>query len=486
MILGNQNQIAINKLFRKKQDKQMKLLKKTLVATGVATAVFVTGAAQAATVNQASVTAATGAANPTYDRNIANESVKTIIDLPTINIGMAATEALSVDDSVTFTLSSGVFKTNGTIASNLGGSLGLISGGVGFNNAVYRVTTAATVGALITLTGAEVTGTTIADNAKVTTTIDMSGFVGGSATALFGSPLITNSISLTPAVTATVTGTTGVFDVAAGFAALTTATGTTSATTGVSTTKTSATITATNGAGAVAGANKAGIPAAAPDFGKTLVTITGPMTGISEIGGTNISPTTAAGAALVPAGKVNTYSIDTANNAATGVQTALSGTTTISFAGGMAYDVSAYTATVSRLADGTNYAANPNIGSGTAFTFSRNGTSFTTNSFGSKNKLTVSDRSGALGGVGADGAIAVSAWDAAGEMVTCTGLTIAPLANRGTTTIQGADVTAACPGAKRIDGIVNSTSILVTNTKLTADGATSQAGLSTGASTSAN
>ena len=70
----------------------------------------------------------------------------------------------------------------------------------------------------------------------------------------------------------------------------------------------------------------------------------------------------------------------------------------------------------------------------------------------------------------------ITAYDAAGAAVTCTGLSIASLPNNGSTTIQGADVMAACPGAKRIEGKVNSTTIYVSNTKITSDGATSQAG----------
>ena len=70
----------------------------------------------------------------------------------------------------------------------------------------------------------------------------------------------------------------------------------------------------------------------------------------------------------------------------------------------------------------------------------------------------------------------ITAYDAAGAAVTCTGLSIASLPNNGSTTIQGADVMAACAGAKRIEGKVNSTTIYVSNTKITSDGATSQAG----------
>jgi hypothetical protein len=475
------------KLFSKKNRIfKMNLLKKTLVAAGVATAVLATGAAQAATVNNPTVSAA-GVVNTVASKFVANESVKTVLDLPTITLSLGATETLSVDDSVTFTLNTGVFASVGTVASTLTGGLSLISGGVKSNTAVYRVTTAASGPAAdITMTGASVTGTLIATNSPVTTSVAMSGFVGGAAQSLFSSPVTTYSMQLVPVMSATIVGAAGTFDVAAGFSALTTGTGTTSATTGVSTTTGAAVITTTAGVGSTVGANTTGIPATVPAPSSTLVTISGPMTGVSAIIDGNILATSAAGVPTAGA-TAGTFTIDTANNTATGTQIATgAGSLTMSFAGTMAYDASAYTATVSRLADGAAYAANASIGSGTLFAFTQNGSAFITTSFGSMNKLTVTDRSGALGGAGADGGIAISAYGADGAAVTCTGLTIANLPNNGTTTIQGADVTAACAGAKRIEGIVNSSSILVTNTKIAADGATSQSGLGTGNSTVAN
>jgi hypothetical protein len=468
----------------------MNLLKKTLVAAGVATAVLATGAAQAAAVNNPTV-GATGIPNLVASKNVANESVKTVLDLNTIVLTMGAAETLSVGDSVIFTLSNGTFAGMGTLTSTLGGVLSLIDVGIGSSKATYRVDVAATGPlAAISLAGATVTGTTIADNASVVTSVAMSGFVGGVATALFGSPHNNYDMQLVPAMTATVTTATGIFDVAAGFSALTTGTGTTTAT-GLSTTIATAAVTTTAGAGSTVGANTglggaSPIPAAVPAAAATLITISGPMTGVSSIDDANVNGSSAAG--VLTTGGGGEYTIDTATNMAWATQVATAGAsvTTITFDGTVSYDASAYTATVSRLADGANYAANTNIGSGTMFAFSRNGSSFSTNSFGSLNKLTVTDRSGALGGAGADGAIAISAYDAAGAAVTCTGLTIANLPNNGTTTIQGADVTAACPGAKRIEGIVNSTSIMSTNTKVAADGATSQSGLGNGGNTVAN
>jgi len=460
----------------------MNLLNKTLVAAGVATAVLATGAAQAATINFPST-----ATTPAVGKTIVNESVRTVITPVATVVTLGAGESLSVDDSVTFTLSSGTFAAivSGDLTHGGGGTgtFALVSGGIGSATATFRVTVAAIPAAsLITLAAtATVTGTAIADNAALNVQVDMSGFVGGAATALFGSPLTSLNAQLAPAMTGSVTtAVTGVFDVAAGFAALN---GVTPTAAGATTTG-AAVYTPVANAASVAGTTTGGQPVGVPTPAATLITISGPMTGVSAITAANILGTTAAGGGTTPA-STGIFAIDTANNLAHGTTVATAAVSaTMTFDGTTAYDASAYTATGSLLSDvAGGYGTNANIGSGTLFSFTRNGSSFTSNSFGSLNKMTVTDRSGALGGVGADGAIGITAFDAAGAAVTCTGLTIANVPNNGSTTIQGADVLAACPGAKRIEGIVNSTTILTTNIKTTADGATMQA---SGNNTSAN
>jgi hypothetical protein len=326
---------------------------------------------------------------------------------------------------------------------------------------------------------ATVTGTTIADGTAINVQADMKGFVGGTSQSLFGTPLTSLNTAMAPAMTTVITANTaGIFDVATGFTSLTVGANVSG----------NATIQNTINAAAAANITTTGAPLLTPSNNTTLITISGPMAGLTSIGSTNIQGSSAAGVAT--ANTTTTFTMDAANSLAWGTTLANTGATTIAitFAGTQSYDTSAYTAVVSMLTDATGgYAANASVGSGSLFSFGRNGSSFTTNSFGSLNKLTVTDRSGALGGAtGADGAISITAYDAAGAVVTCTGLTITDMANNGTTTIQGADVMAACAGAKRIEGIVNSTSILATNTKVAADGATSQSGLGTGANTVAN
>ena len=457
----------------------MKLLKKTLVAAGVATAVLATGAAQAATISNPST-----AAVPAAGKTIVNESVRTVISPAVTVVTLGATEALSVDDSVTFTLSSGTWAAiaSGDLTPSTG-TIALVSGGAGTSAAVFRVTGAIAGASTLTLAAtATITGTAIPDGTTVNIQADMNGFVGGTSQALFGSPLTSLNTAMAPAMTvALVANTAGIFDVATGFTSLTAGSGASANTSG------NATITPTINPAAVVNQTTVGAPLTAPTNNKTLITIAGPMAGLTSIGSANIQGSSAAGVAT--ANTTTTFTMDTATNMAWGTTDDNTAVTTISmvFAGTMAYDASAYTATVSLLSDTAGgYSANASVGTGSLFSFSRNGTSFATNSFGSLNKLTVTDRSGGLGGTGADGAIALTAYGADGAAVTCTGLTIANLPNNGTSTIQGADVMAACAGAKRIEGIVNSTSILVTNTKVAADGATSQSGLGTGNNTVAN
>ena len=180
----------------------MKLLKKTLVAAGVATAVLATGAAQAATISNPST-----APGATAAQNIINESVRTVITPAATVVNLGAGESLSVDDSVTFTLSSGTWAA---IASGdltqANGTFALVSGGVGSSVATYRVTASGDTATALTLSAnATVTGTAIPSDATLSVQADMSGFVGGAATALFGTPLTALNTKLVPAMTATIT-----------------------------------------------------------------------------------------------------------------------------------------------------------------------------------------------------------------------------------------------------------------------------------------
>ena len=456
----------------------MKLLKKTLVAAGIATAVFATGAAQAATINNPSTALAPAAGNL-----VTNESVLTVITPANTEVTLEAGESLSIDDSVTFTLSAGTFGTlvggNLTAVPANGETYALVSGGAGSSTATFRVTGAASAAAaVLTLSGHTIsagTGTVPADT-TILVTVDMSGFVGGAATALYGTPLTQINTQLEPAVTATVTANANVgeFDVASGFSTLTAGTGTTVL--GASTLNGFAVVTTTASAAAIAGGTTAAIPTAVPDPSANLISISGPMRGVASINSANTDATNGLGILATPA--ANGFGINVAQNKAHGTQIGMGATDiSITFDGTTAYDTSPFTAVVSRLPDGTNYAPKLNIGSGNLFSFTRNGTAFASNSVGRLSTLTITDRSNNLGAGGANGDIAITAYDQAGNMVACgAGLVIDNLPGNGTVTIQGADIVDNCPGVKRVEGIVNSTAIYVTNTKKSSTGLTQMSG----------
>ncbi len=465
----------------------MKLIKKTLMAAAVSASIA--SGAFAATVNNPST-----AAVPTYGKTITNESVRTVITPVATVITLGAAESLNVDDSVTFTLSSGatfaaILATDLTAAPNVGGAaFALVAGGPGMNYATYRVTNATTdVAAVLTLAAAAThTDTLVPDNGDVQTTVDMSGFVGGLAISLFGSPMISLSENLAPMQTAvlTVGPTAGTFDVAAGFLQLTG--GTSSSVAAPFLASNTATVAVTDNAAAVINNNTAGVPAGPPILANTILTVNGPMAGVASIGVTGgVTSATSTGGVPAAGTVANFLEIDAANNAAYGTATGAGPyVITFNFDGTSVQEIKSYTADVTRNADANGYAATTVSSNTTAFNFGRNGSSFTSNSIGALNKLTVTDRSGTIGGSGgADGAISVSAFDASGAAVTCTGLNIANLPSNGTTTIPGSDITTACPGAKRVEGIVNSAAIIVTNVKKTADGATATPGLSASGST---
>lgn len=466
---------------------------KTLVAAGVATAVLATGAAQAASVNSPSVVAAPAVATPA--KSVVNETTRTLIDLSDIVITLGAGEALNVDDSVSFTLSSGTFANiSSAMLTDDGASnsaYALVSGGVGQSTATFRVTDDSTaVAANVTLSGAQVTGTTIVDNASLTVSVDMSGFVGGVPTSLFGSPLGHFAAQLVPLYTATFTAAgPETFDVATGFSSILGKAPTPPATASTSNAGTVTVITNNAATAGTTTANGAGVPLGGPTPGNQLITLSGPMTGITSITATTLNGSTATGGAITPAinggmsiDAANNLAYGVANTAGAGLPVTLAHAIQIVFAGTQAYEVSTYTATVGSTADTTGgYLANGSYASGATHSFIRNGSQFTTNSFGPLNKITITDRSGALGAGGADGAVTFTAWDKDGNAVACTDLGVV-VPNNGTATVQGADVTAACPGAKRIDGIVNSTAILVSNVKNTEAGTTVQSGVNAGQS----
>jgi hypothetical protein len=204
---------------------------------------------------------------------------------------------------------------------------------------------------------ANITGTAIPDGTTVSVQADMNGFVGGTSQALFGTPLVSLNTAMAPTMTvALAANTVGIFDVATGFTSLTAGSGASANTSG------NATITPTINPAAVVNQTTLGAPLTAPTNNKTLITIAGPMAGLTSIGSANIQGSSAAGVAT--ANTTTTFTMDTATNMAWGTTLNNAAVTTISmvFAGTMAYDASAYTASVSLLSDTAGgYAANASV-----------------------------------------------------------------------------------------------------------------------------
>lgn len=459
----------------------MNVLKKTLVAAGIATTVLATGAAQAATVSNPS----TGTA---FSATVVNQEDNSALDINAASIAgngewtltLLAAEALSIDDSVTLTLDNGA--TWAAIASadleddGAAGSFSLA------NNAdpavaVFRVTTAVAAGSLITLAAtATMNASAVPASGAVTISAEMKGFVGGDATVLYGSPLISNSLQTAPIYSvAAITPTERTIDVAEGFTLVLDANG---ANPSVTTDNVRPAITR-NAAGANAGTALAAV----------LYSVAGDMTGVTSITCQNMTGSSATG--VTTGGVANECLIDTATNMAHAVNTgALNGTlnvnTNVTFDGTTSLENRTFTLAVAGLADATaGYSASTPQAATAGIVLTRNGSSFTSNSLGALNKVTITDRSGAIGTGGADGAVAITGYDNAGTAVPCTGLMVSDVPNNGTVVIQGADIQSACVGAKRIEGVVNSTNILVSNVKTSADGVTVQSGTNS-ASTIAN
>jgi hypothetical protein len=445
----------------------MKILKNTLVAVSFATAMLATGAAQAATVSTPN-TGTTFAATIVRQEDNSALALTTVAGVNELTITLQAAENLSIDDSVTLTLTGGA--TWAAIASadllddGAPGNFSLANNAVP-EVAIFRATAAVAAGSLITLAPtAIVDASAVPSGGSVNIEVLIRGFVGGVATDLYSTPLESLQLQSVELYTSTVaTSVTNTIDVVDGY---------TEFLAGLQTTSTNTTI-ARNAAGANPGTAGAAV----------LLTIAGDMTGIASISCTNYTGSTSTGAPTTPVSAANTCAIDTATNTAYGVNTAAvaaNANTNIRFTvdGETTLEERVFTVSVTGLEDTVaGYAASTPLVATTLTTLVRNGSSFTSNSLGPLNKVTVTDRSGAIGSGGADGAIAITAYDSDGTAVTCTGLDIPDLTSNGTVTIQGGDLSEACPNAKRIEGVVNSASILSTNTKLTTTGATSQSGV---------
>ncbi len=130
-----------------------------------------------------------------------------------------------------------------------------------------------------------------------------------------------------------------------------------------------------------------------------------------------------------------------------------------------------FTAQIDVLADGTNWAAHNAVPATTLWSIARNGVSFSTNSIGTRNTVKITDRSGNLPTAG--GAILVTAYDVNGNaLALASSAPSLTLLNNSTTTITGANLAAMFTGTPmRYEFAVQTASALVTNVKVSTDGA---------------
>jgi hypothetical protein len=117
-----------------------------------------------------------------------------------------------------------------------------------------------------------------------------------------------------------------------------------------------------------------------------------------------------------------------------------------------------------------NYSAHTVYGPAPAIVIGRNGTFFTTNSTGPANRIKITDTSGSSSVSG--GEINVDCFDAAGMMVEPVETVELPekVESDATVIVEGADLTAYCPGAVRFDFTVNTEEAAISNVKRTAEG----------------
>ena len=493
----------------------MKFLKKICVAAAAAaTAIFVAGSAQAATVPMQGP--------GVYAGTLVNEASNAAVDVNDVT----STDWL-------FTLGDEEIVRTGTVLElTLSGGARWLSGGARIcNNDVVESGSCAALplsyfapeegseNVSEFLVSGDIPAGTSIRLLNMTDTIDASRVPAGGRVTLTANLLTevlnrTRSIYSTPLTyrllqleslyqdVALVPAAVGVFDVTTGYVELTAAT---TATAGMSVSNV-----------AMVSLNISDAAPAAVGERRILFTLAGDMSAgvVSAITGSNLTSTNAAGAeppAAAGGTVAGSFTLDRENNMAyaasaeeLAADASLSSMIQITFntaemdtrndagmvtvpAGG-AKSAGSYILTVAGTPQGSGsnrvYSAS-SILTAPAFSFIRNGSSFVSNTLGPLNMVNITDRSGSLTDASPSGDVSITAYNPEGNPVPCAPLGLR-LPNNGTLTIPGADIIEACPGAKRIEGFVNSTSILSTNIKRTENGATSSSALSATGATAAN
>jgi hypothetical protein len=484
----------------------MNVFKKTLLSSAITiVAVMMVNTAQAASFS-----------GSTVGKAIVAESDRSSLAIPSsLTITLGAGEVLSATDSVQFDLAGGA--TFGTVPANSLTWSGTNAAGVVITDSpdfvlvgqnatqlVYRTTLSTGIpsGAIIKLgSGIQIDASSVAPvtatgtAAEVSLTAKMRGFVGGAAQDLYQSGAFKASLyDFVPTFSASLgSAISGTFDVKTSFTKLTSTTA--ASTTNLLSSK-STTLSLSVNTAAVKDNNATGIPAAVPNPAKVLVKVTSgsgaTMAGIAGITGANFVPANcttgvatggASGSFYIPS-PTGTEACATLLPTATGAIPASSDLTFLF--NGTSQAPQDFKVQARYIADSNYFLANPSkpqaaltvandIPIATATTvasFGRDGSSFTMNSFGTDNKLKISD----LGGIatGASAKISIIAYDAsgkkqalvAGKAVTSTTGGALTLAQNATITIDGLTLLAAYPaGTVRFDVFVESPKIKASSVK---------------------
>ncbi len=220
-------------------------------------------------------------------------------------------------------------------------------------------------------------------------------------------------------------------------------------------------------------ASNAASPAVPIAANKIVYKIVGDFNGVTTVtasgvtGSNNAGSTTGGtvGQFLINAAKTEAYATNTVDLAG-GATLALAPQFTID--GTTSQPARSFTLTTSVLQDTVNlWTAHEVACDAASYTINRNGSSFLTNFVGSANKIRITDVSGNI--PAGSGNITVLAWNASGALVPLTSgstFAIVPLASRQTRVINGADLNAAYPGAIHFEFAVESPAIEATGQKI--------------------
>lgn len=211
------------------------------------------------------------------------------------------------------------------------------------------------------------------------------------------------------------------------------------------------------------------VPAGSVIFGITgdFVGMTAPtaVAGITGCSSTGVTGTGVANKYLL-SGTTAAYA---KNTAAVAPQGAVVASPTFVLDGTTAQAARSFSASVSVLTDATYWTGYTAQAATALYSITRNGSSFVTNSVGSRNTIKITDRSNGMATAG--GNITITAYDVNGVTIPFSGTGL-KLQNNATTTITGTQLAAFFPTGTpmRYEFSVESSTVVVTNVKSSVDG----------------